>query len=433
MLGWRAGARRAASALACIVLAAPALAQTEIPKTSPNQRPTPGWSAEVTPSELTATAYEILGTETRTRLSLVFNGPVTYNLATLADPYRIVIDVPNLAFRLPADAGRKRQGLIAAFRFGVFAPGKSRIVIDTTGPVTVEHALAATGSAKSTRLTLELAPTEAASYQPSPPVEQPIAGTASESPRGTLHDHQTARPDHGSNRPTIVLDPGHGGVDGGANTAEVLEKDVVLAVAKFIQATLDARGTYNVKLTRSTDIFVSLDQRIAASRAAGADLFISIYADSISQREFAQNIRGATVYTLSEQASNREAQLLAEKENAVDARAGINVKAESEDDQVKNILIDLLTRETQAFSNNFRGILISNLKPAMPLARDPSRSAAFKVLKQTQTPSVLLELGYISNAKDAELLRSTAWQRQVATAIAASIDAYFAKRLAGNR
>lgn len=419
--------------LACgIAAASPALAQTEIPKSPANPPPTSGWSAEVTTSETTATAYELTGTDARTRLSLVFNGPVTYNLATLADPYRIVIDVPNLAFRLPADAGRKRQGLVSAFRFGVFAPGKSRIVIDTAGPVTVEHALAAGGPAKSTRLTLELAPTEAASYQPTAPAE-PAASAAVEAPRGTLHEHHPARPDQGSSRPTIVLDPGHGGVDGGANTLEILEKDVVLAVAKFIKATLDARGTYNVKMTRATDVFVSLDQRLAASLAAGADLFISIHANSIAQTEFAQNVRGATVYTLSEQASNREAQLLAEKENAVDARAGINVQPNSEDDQVKNILIDLITRETQSFSNNFRGLLISNLKPAVPLARDPARSAAFKVLKQTQTPSVLLELGYISNAKDAELLRSTPWQRQVATAIAASIDAYFAKRLAGNR
>jgi N-acetylmuramoyl-L-alanine amidase len=235
-------------------------------------------------------------------------------------------------------------------------------------------------------------------------------------------------------RPVIVIDPGHGGVDPGAvgpsiaGSPPVLEKTVVLAVSKLLASALLAGGRYEVVLTRSGDTFVPLDQRLTQSRRSGADLFISIHADSVAANANAQGVRGATVYTLSDHASDEQARRLADKENAADQAGGLAVAAKLDNDLVRNILVDLMRRETAEFSAEFRGTVVAELSRRIAMAREPQRAAAFKVLKQTDVPAVLVELGYMSNAQDQKLLQSAAWQSQVAASIALAVDSFFDRR-----
>jgi N-acetylmuramoyl-L-alanine amidase len=183
-------------------------------------------------------------------------------------------------------------------------------------------------------------------------------------------------------------------------------------------------------MTRAEDVFVSLDKRLKFSRDSGADLFISLHADSIEEKVAAGSIRGATIYTLSSKASDDQARIMAEKENASDLLAGIESYDKGNDDQVKNILIDLMKRETSNFSADFSQVLAKRLGKTIEMSRVPRRSAAFKVLKQTDAPSVLVELGYISNQTDEEQMLTPEWQSKVADAVAGAVQIYFNKRTA---
>lgn len=401
---------------------------TIIPKSSPAEPPAePVKAKPAAPAKIaTATAAALDGDTQRTSFRLDLSKGVTAEVFTLANPYRVVVDLPDVAFDLPSTAGHEARGLVKTFRYGLFAEGKARIVIDTQGPVRIERAamVAASGGKKGIVFSFDLIPT-------APEVFGMGTGAARQEkahPKPEVKEEVPAKPKN-RGKTIVMIDPGHGGIDGGAmGASHVLEKTIVLAVAKELRRALLAKGRYDVRMTRRSDVFVSLDQRLAESQKASAELFISLHADSLADTSYNKAIRGATVYTLSERASDEQARLMAEKENASDLVAGL-ISTEGEgSDQVRNILFDLMKRETANFSADFSNVLVGNLKGSVNLSRDPQRAAAFKVLKQTHAPSVLVELGYLSNVEDEKLLSTSQWQKQVAASIASAVDAYFAKR-----
>jgi N-acetylmuramoyl-L-alanine amidase len=408
--------------------------QTEIRKSQPpqpmgakNQRATPLSSLEQ-PTDaggpaVTVTDAQVVRAGALTRFSLLLSARVPYHVSYLANPYRVVLDMPDVGFQLPVTAGQQGQGLIRAYRYGLFAPGKARVVIDTTRPVRVQkQAVNADQASGGARLVLDLAPADEAAFLAS------IAPPPAAARHHEAHDDTQPDPPAANARPVVVIDPGHGGPDPGAPGPGFFEKDVVLAVAHHVRTALEASDSYDVHMTRTTDVFIPLGGRVAFSRRKGASLFVSIHANSLpAESPRAAIVRGAAVYTLSEEASTRAAQQLADKENAADLLAGAESRIE-EVNEVDRILADLKWRETSDFSTAFRGRLLTHLKRATTLSREPAPSAAFAVLRQGDCPSVLIELGYISNTTDAQLLVAPDWQQQVAQSIATAINEYFKTR-----
>lgn len=372
-----------------------------------------------------ATAVAVTGDLSRTRMTVDLTTETTFTVFRMADPFRVIIDLPSVEFELPAGTGRNGQGLVTAFRYGLFAPGKARMVVDTKGPVRIGNArMIRTESGQGSRLEIDFVastPTEFAADEIAAAASGIDIDKAVNPPQETPPEKSRT----GRTRPLIVIDPGHGGIDSGAEGSLGLEKDLVLAVAKEIQKALVATRRYDVVMTRSSDVFVSLEQRVRISTQQSADLFLSIHADSLAAKDLAQHIRGATLYVLSEKASDDFARRMAEKENAADLLAGIRVDTAPGDTQVRNILIDLMRRESATLSSDFRGLLIDTMRQRITLAREPARSAPFKVLRQPGSPAVLLELGYISNATDEQLMASEAWRRQLAAAVTQAVGTYF--------
>ncbi len=370
------------------------------------------------------TAARVGGDDAKTRFVMDLSQKIDIAAFALANPYRIVVDLPQVAFRLPDKIGEQGRGLVKAFRFGLIMQGGSRIVIDTKGPARVDKAfvLDAEGG-QPARLVLDLSATDRASYMRAISLETRAPRTAnvkqSEAPASSPAD--------GDTRPLIVLDPGHGGIDNGAKAASgELEKDVVLHFALTLRGLLEKSGKYRIAMTRSDDTFIPLGERVRFSRAQGASLFVSLHADSLPRSE--GQAEGATIYTLSENASDAEAARLAEAENKADAIAGVDLTAEPDD--VANILVDLAQRETKSYSTQFARTAVGALKNTARLHKHPLKAAGFKVLTAPDVPSVLVELGYMSTKDDLKLMTTDAWQAKTAAALAHAVDTFFAPRLA---
>lgn len=233
-----------------------------------------------------------------------------------------------------------------------------------------------------------------------------------------------APPAAASDKPVVVIDPGHGGVDMGATGRHgEQEKAIVFEFARLLAEKVEAGGRLKAVLTRSEDVFLPLNERVRLARRNNAALFLSIHADTLAE----SHVEGATVYTVSARASDAEAARIAEKENLADRAAGLDSKEDVE--QVGDILFELTQRETRAFSAQFSQTLISRWREAGSLNKNPARSAGFVVLKSYDVPSVLLELGYLSSEKDLARLTSPDWRDRAAGKTAEAIEAFFAARL----
>ncbi|HEY0293436.1 MAG TPA: N-acetylmuramoyl-L-alanine amidase [Hansschlegelia sp.] len=363
----------------------------------------------------------LAGDEQRTRLVIDLSAPAQIKAFTLADPYRVIVDLPEIAFRLPEKAGREGRGLISAYRFGVLAPGRSRIVVDVKRPVAIDKAFVLDPvEGQPARLVLDLTPSDRKTFLQSLSArEGDPTGTATAAKAADVEPEKR-------DLPVVVIDPGHGGVDpGAAGPNGASEKDIVLAFAKRLKAKIEASGERRAVLTRDDDTFISLPARVKIARENSAAVMISIHADTLADPF---GVRGATVYTLSEKASDKLAERLADKENRADMIAGVDLSDEPE--EVAGILFDLTRRETKAFTTEFSKGLVRELKAAAKLNKNPLRSAGFRVLKAPDVPSVLLELGYLSSPEDAKLMMSEAWQDQATDAVAQAVDRYFATRIA---
>jgi N-acetylmuramoyl-L-alanine amidase len=331
----------------------------------------------------------------------------------LEKPDRLVLDLPEVNFQLPAHTGESGAGLVKSFRFGLFGFGRSRVVIDLAGPARIAS-VENTPLLKDlgTTFTIELVKSDREAFHEFSGVSH-ATQVASAPPAKPVEPQKDARP-------LVVLDPGHGGFDPGAMTGDgEVEKNLTLEFATALSAELERRGLVRVAMTRTTDTFISLPDRVRFARDQDAALFVSIHADTLGGSN--SSVRGATVYTLADQASDAEAARVAEKENRVDQLAGIDQTGQ--DGEVVSILDDLMKRETKVLSLAFAKKLIETLEPHVRLNKNPMRAAAFMVLRAPDVPSALVELGYLSSRADRAALTSQQWREETARAMAAAIEA----------
>ena len=371
-----------------------------------------------------ASDVRVAGDAKQTRFILDLDRKIDLRAFTLGNPDRVVVDLPQVTFKLPDSAGKSGRGLIKAFRYGLVMPGGSRLVFDLSGPAKIEKAYvldAANG--QPARLVVELAASDRATFLKSADKEPE---QRSSRPPATVAANDVGGSEASDSRPVVVIDPGHGGIDNGtqASSGET-EKAIVLAFGLALRDRIAESGKYRVVLTRDDDTFIPLGDRVKVARSQNAALFVSIHADALPRRE--GDAQGATIYTLSGRASDAEAERLAELENKADAIGGVNLTEEPT--EVADILIDLAQRETRTFSNRFAHTLMGEMKTAVRMHKHPLKSAGFKVLKAPDVPSVLIELGYVSNRDDLKLLTSDSWRSRSVAAVAQAIDAFLAKRV----
>ncbi|MEQ8387574.1 MAG: N-acetylmuramoyl-L-alanine amidase [Alphaproteobacteria bacterium] len=397
--------------------------------------PVDGGAEPIPPGAPEVTSLRIGDHGTRTRIVLDVSQEISHKIFTLAEPYRVVLDFNELAWNLSDKTGEAAGGMVSGLRFGLFTPGTSRLVLDLEKPVRVDRVFTLKpNGGYPYRFVVDLEQISQAAFMREAGStilggsDPPAVATSTPVPPRPLGIRPGDKARAENARPVIVIDAGHGGVDPGAlGKGGTKEKYVTLAMAKELARQLDATGRYEVVLTRDADVFLRLRERVARARRANADLFVSLHADSHPK----SSTRGLSVYTLSEKSSDREAARLAARENKADLIAGVDLSRETDD--VTGILIDLAQRETMNNSARFAGFAVKELSKSVRLLNRTHRFAGFAVLKAPDVPSILVEMGYLSNPSEEKNLGSARYRAGIAEGLVRGIDSYFSWKTALNR
>jgi N-acetylmuramoyl-L-alanine amidase len=391
-------------------------------------------------SSAAASETALRGDHARTRFIIGLERPVDFQVFSLTNPNRVFVDLPDVRLQLPPHPGETAVGLVKSFRGGLSAPGKARVVIDVVGPVIVEKAAVEKGrDGKTPRLVLEIVPAQSVvdarlanarrALMQAGAAALGAAGLQPPIPRPAVPPQVQ---DQRKYKPTIVIDPGHGGDDTGAQRNGTVEKNVVLAFSLKLREKLSATGRYKVLMTRETDVFVELQARRQFAERNVAQLFVAVHADYAQPKA-----RGATIYSLRESVANalqRSAKGEVSENVVPEAKLAPVRHIENGDlGTVREILADLARREVDMNRDRtgvFVKSVIEDMGESTNLKDNPDRSAAFVVIKSAKVPSILIELGYVTNEEDAEQLKSEAWREKVSASIVTAIDNYFSHQRA---
>ncbi len=375
-------------------------------------------SALAKPVDLNAISFRAI--DDKTVIDVEISKSTGFSVAASASPDRVIVDFGAINFNFASRPGPKTAGLVTAWRAATVDTDHGRLMLETSGPVQISNSRLIPGLGKRpAHIKIELTKVM--------PLPIPVAPDTLVT--GSLN---AAAPS--AELKTIVIDPGHGGIDPGASAPDgVAEKDIVFAFAKTFKAAMERTGHYNVVLTRATDTFVPLEQRVKIARDNKADLFLVIHADTLTGPLLQRSaVRGMTIYTVSDKASDAEAEALAQKENRADIIAGVDLGGKTP--EISSVLINLAQRESRAEALKFAGRAIAEARSETNITSQPMRSAAFVVLKAPDVASVLIELGYLSNSLDEAQLTSEDWRGKMSAAFTRAVDAFFGQppAVAGN-
>ncbi|WP_416881931.1 N-acetylmuramoyl-L-alanine amidase [Marivita sp.] len=349
-----------------------------------------------------------------TELRLEISQGVPWRVFTLTNPNRLVMDFREVQWGEVDPNSLNASDRISSVRMGAYRPGWSRLVADLAEPMSVQTAeLATDASDGGATITVRLQRTDQADFD--------LTAGAPRDPRWDLPAPALVdtMPPRDPNRVRIVLDPGHGGIDPGAERDGITEANLMLTFGRELQDVLRRAGGFDVILTRDGDYFVSLEARVAAARDAGADLFISLHADALAEGE----ARGAAVYVLSDDASDAASAALAERHNRDDLLAGLDLS--QSDDRVANVLMSLARLDNAPRSEALAKHILEGIRNAVGrVHKRPLRSAGFSVLKAADIPSVLLEVGFLSTEEDLKNLSDPIWRQGMAAGIRDGIIAW---------